>query len=66
MEEINRQGIPYLFIYEGSTQTMINRLIKEKKSKRPLIASLSDDKIGEFVAKHLFERRFFMNKQNNN
>ena len=35
---------------------MINRLIN-KKSKRPLIASLSDDKIGEFVAKHLFERR---------
>ena len=31
--------------------------IDKKKSKRPLIASLSDDKIGEFVAKHLFERR---------
>ena len=35
---------------------MIDRLVK-KKSKRPLIASLSDDQLGEFVAKHLFERR---------
>ena len=30
-----------------------------KKAKRPLIASLEDDKIPEFVAKHLFERRPF-------
>jgi shikimate kinase len=37
---------------------MIDRLIK-KKSKRPLIASLADDKISEFVAKHLFERRMY-------
>ncbi|OAD42566.1 shikimate kinase [Polaribacter atrinae] len=41
---------------QGSTATMIERLIR-KKSKRPLIASLGDDQIPEFVAKHLFERR---------
>ena len=43
---------------QGSVKTMVTRLIK-KKAKRPLIASLRDDKIPEFVAKHLFERRFF-------
>jgi shikimate kinase len=43
---------------QGNVPTMVKRLIK-KKAKRPLIASLGDDKIPEFVAKHLFERRFF-------
>ena len=49
----------HISIYlEGGTATMIERLIR-KKAKRPLIASLGDDKIPEFVAKHLFERRPF-------
>ena len=55
MDEINNSDAKSFYL-QGSTQTMIKRLIK-KKSKRPLIASLSDDKIPEFVAKHLFERR---------
>ncbi len=46
---------------EGSTKTMIDRLIR-KKTKRPLVASLSDEQIPEFVAKHLFERRPFYEK----
>ena len=37
---------------------LVARLTAEK-SNRPLIANLADDKITEFVAKHLFERRFF-------
>ncbi len=37
---------------------LVSRLTAEK-SNRPLIANLADDKIQEFVAKHLFERRFF-------
>ena len=57
MDEINKGKTVSIYL-QGSTQTMINRLIK-KKSKRPLIASLTDDKIPEFVAKHLFERRFY-------
>ena len=57
MDEINKGKTVSIYL-QGSTQTMINRLIK-KKSKRPLIASLTDDKIPEFVAKHLFERRRF-------
>lgn len=57
MEEINK-GQSISIYLQGSIPTMVKRLIK-KKSKRPLIASLTDDKIPEFVAKHIFERRFF-------
>ncbi len=57
MEEINKEKTISIYL-QGNVSTMVKRLIK-KKSKRPLIASLSDDKIPEFVAKHLFERRFY-------
>ncbi|MCL7764437.1 shikimate kinase [Polaribacter sp. Z014] len=57
MEEINNSDANSIYL-QGSTATMIERLIR-KKAKRPLIASLGDDKIPEFVAKHLFERRPF-------
>ena len=57
MEEINKENAISIYL-EGGTATMIERLIR-KKAKRPLIASLGDDKIPEFVAKHLFERRPF-------
>ncbi|TXD59562.1 shikimate kinase [Polaribacter sp. IC066] len=60
MEEVNKGDTISVYL-NGSTSTMIKRLIK-KKAKRPLIASLSDDQIPEFVAKHLFERRFFYEK----
>ncbi|PWG04355.1 shikimate kinase [Polaribacter aquimarinus] len=58
MEVINNTDDVFSIYLDGSTSTMIERLIR-KKSKRPLIASLKDDKIPEFVAKHLFERRPF-------
>ena len=57
MDEINKGDTLSIYL-QGSTATMIERLIR-KKAKRPLIASLGDDKIPEFVAKHLFERRPF-------
>jgi shikimate kinase len=57
MEEINKNETISIYL-QGTIPTLVKRLIK-KKSTRPLIASLSDDKIPEFVAKHLFERRFF-------
>ncbi|MEO9570866.1 MAG: shikimate kinase [Polaribacter sp.] len=60
MEAINNADTNSIYL-QGSTATMIERLIR-KKAKRPLIASLSDDKIPEFVAKHLFERRPFYEK----
>lgn len=57
MELINNTNATSIYL-QGSIPTMVKRLIK-KKAKRPLIAALGDDKIPEFVAKHLFERRFF-------
>ena len=57
MDLINNSNTTSIYL-QGSVPTMVKRLIK-KKAKRPLIASLGDDKIPEFVAKHLFERRFF-------
>ena len=46
------------FYLQSSVKSLVKRLLK-RKSKRPLIAALEDDKIAEFVAKHLFERRPF-------
>lgn len=57
MEMINNTDVTSIYL-QGSVPTMVERLIR-KKAKRPLIASLGDDKIPEFVAKHLFERRAF-------
>jgi|TARA_B110000967_G_scaffold202731_1_gene242111 shikimate kinase len=57
MEEVNKGDTISVYL-NGSIPTMVKRLIK-KKAKRPLIASLNDDQIPEFIAKHLFERSFF-------
>ncbi|MDB4098637.1 shikimate kinase [Polaribacter sp.] len=46
------------FYIKASIKTLVSRLTAEK-NKRPLVAELEDDKLVEFVAKHLFERRFF-------
>ena len=43
---------------KASIKTLAVRLASEK-NKRPLVAELENDKLIEFVAKHLFERRFF-------
>lgn len=58
MDVINKDKHSVSIYLNGNTATMIERLIR-KKAKRPLVASLGDDKIPEFVAKHLFERRPF-------
>jgi shikimate kinase len=47
------------FYLQTSIKVLVDRLTKEKDD-RPLIASLEDNKISEFVAKHLFERRVFL------
>jgi shikimate kinase len=46
------------FYLQATIKTLSERLIKEK-SNRPLMASLENEKIPEFIAKHLFERRVF-------
>ena len=43
---------------KADIKTLASRLTAEK-NKRPLVADLEDNKLIEFVAKHLFERRFF-------
>ena len=43
---------------KASIQTISQRL-RNEKNERPLIASLSDEQLTEYIAKHLFERRSF-------
>jgi shikimate kinase len=57
MELIQNSKAKTIYI-KASIPTLVARLIKEK-STRPLIADIENEKITEFVAKHLFERRFF-------
>lgn len=49
------------FYLKASIATLCKRLRNEKK-QRPLISSLDDEQLTEFVAKHLFERREFYEK----
>ena len=57
MELIQNSEVKSVYI-QASIKTLVARLILEK-SKRPLVAALENNQITEFVAKHLFERRFF-------
>jgi len=57
MELIQNSEVKSVYI-QASIKTLVTRLILEK-SKRPLVAALENNQITEFVAKHLFERRFF-------
>ncbi|MDY0779590.1 shikimate kinase [Tenacibaculum sp. IB213877] len=46
---------------QASIKTLQDR-IEAQKNKRPLVANLSDNDLTEFIAKHLFERRYFYDK----
>jgi shikimate kinase len=59
MEIINQYTIS--FFLRTSLKTLCERLLPQK-SKRPLIAKISDENLPEFVAKHLFERNPFYSK----
>jgi len=48
---------------KGNINTLFERLYKEKES-RPLISTLNDEKLKEFIAKHLFERAPFYEQAN--
>jgi shikimate kinase len=43
---------------KASIQTLFERLVLEK-THRPLIASIDDSDLKDFIAKHLFERAYF-------
>lgn len=55
------KNMAHSFYLKASIDTLCTRLRREK-AQRPLIASLEDDQLKEFVAKHLFERRNFYEK----
>lgn len=46
---------------KASVATLYDRLLQQR-SQRPLLATLSDDELKEFIAKHLFERSFYYNQ----
>lgn len=48
-----------LSIYLKATISTLSERIIAHKPSRPLVAFLSDEQVPEFIAKHLFERRFF-------
>lgn len=56
MEQILKKSTSYYL--KASVKTLFDRLLMEKEN-RPLISSLSDEQLTEFIAKHLFERRNF-------
>lgn len=56
MEVIKNRSLS--FYLKASIDTLCTRL-RNEKDQRPLIASLKEDQLKEFVAKHLFERRNF-------
>ena len=57
MDLIHQQKAVSIYL-RASIATLTDRILKQKAS-RPLVAFLSDDQVPEFIAKHLFERRFF-------
>tara|TARA_R110002074_G_scaffold79064_8_gene178530 strand:+ start:1110 stop:1628 length:519 start_codon:yes stop_codon:yes gene_type:complete len=57
---INQNGV-ISFYLQASIPTLKDRLINNS-SKRPLLASLSEEKLIEYIAKHLFERSVFYEK----
>lgn len=49
------------FYLQASISEIINR-VKNEKSKRPLISTIADDDLPEFIGKHMFERNLFYQK----
>ena len=58
------QSTPYTFYLSPSISTLCRRLYSEK-DHRPMISHLtSEDKLQEFIAKHIFERKLFYEQAN--
>jgi len=54
-------GNRILSVYLKASISELSERLARDKSKRPAIASLRDDELSEFIAKHLFERSHFYN-----
>ncbi len=48
---------------KATVTTLYNRLVLERE-QRPLLATLPDSELQEFIAKHLFDRAFYYHKAN--
>ena len=59
-ELLNGEGVISVYL-KGSIATLSERLSKSK-TKRPLIDGLAENELGEFIAKHLFDRSYYYNK----
>ena len=58
MDNILKAENTQSFYLRANVKTIVDRLTNEK-SQRPLVADLSDEKLLEFISKHLFERSHF-------
>jgi shikimate kinase len=58
MESILKAQQTTSFYLQASISLLVERLIKGREN-RPMVKEIGDEKLGEYVAKHLFERRFF-------
>lgn len=56
---INRKSIS-VYLYNSIRNLTIR--LKKEKANRPIIKSIKDEKLFEFIAKHLFERQPFYKK----
>lgn len=63
MEMILKQDGVVAIYLQLSIPVLVERL-KNQKQQRPLIASLKDDQLVEYIAKHLFERRAYYEQAN--
>jgi shikimate kinase len=56
------KGANVISVYlKASIDTLFERLSKNR-SKRPIIAHLTDEELKEFIAKHLFDRSYYYNQ----
>jgi shikimate kinase len=59
-EKLQLKNVSSIYL-KASIATLFKRL-SVNKSKRPLIASMDDEALQEFIAKHLFDRSFYYNQ----
>lgn len=62
IETINENTSNSIYL-QASIKTLAER-IQKSKIERPLVSSLNDEKLFEFIGKHIFERKFFYQKAN--
>ena len=60
MEIINTETESSVYL-KLKIPSLVNRISNEK-NQRPLVATISDDELAEFIGKHLFERSPFYSK----